>query len=205
MQYLRQRFLFSDTRMHDLYYTREYYQNDVMQPAAEAAQYVADDFVENFHPESAIDVGCGTGEYMLALRDCGVVVHGVDLATAALAVCRERKLDIQEFDLTRGGSLPWQAELVYSFEVAEHLPPSEAGKYVSTLCRAARRIIAITAARPGQDGLGHQNCQPKTYWIKLFADQGFIHDADLTETLERRYRALGLAPWLYLNLMIFRR
>jgi SAM-dependent methyltransferase len=203
--WLRDRMFHADTRLHDSYYTAEYYLNDVVEPAAKAAQHVAHDFATRLDSQSAIDVGCGTGEYMAALAEHGITVHGVDLAAAAVTACLAKGLDVQQVDLTRAKSLPWDADLVYSFEVAEHLPESAADAFVDLLCNSARKCVVITAAGPGQPGLCHQNCQPKAYWEAKFAARGFEHDFTLTAELEDRYRELALAPWLYRNLLIMKR
>jgi 2-polyprenyl-3-methyl-5-hydroxy-6-metoxy-1,4-benzoquinol methylase len=205
LAWLRDRLFHADTRLHDAYYTADYYRMDVMEPAAKAAEYIAEDIAGRFGACSALDVGCGSGEYMQALARRGVAVRGVDLAEAAIHLCRDKGLEVQQADLTRQTELPWQADLVYSFEVAEHLPESAAPGFVRLLCQAARDTLIITAAGPGQPGLCHQNCQPKSYWQALFADHGFVFDEATTAELESSYRELELAPWLFRNLLVLRR
>ena len=47
------------------------------------------------------------------------------------------------------------------------------------------------------------NCQPKSFWIRLFAERGFDFDEALTGRMERENTEAGLAGWLCRNLMIF--
>ena len=65
-----------------------------------------------------IDVGCGSGEFLDEFRKAGIPGHGIELADAGLRRCREKGLDVVKLDLTKAPSLPWEADLVYSFEVA---------------------------------------------------------------------------------------
>ena len=66
--------------------------------------------------------------------------------------------------------------------------------FVRALAAAARKHVCLTAAGPGQAGLCHVNCQPKSFWIRLFADQGFAFDEVLTDRWQRENAEAGLAP-----------
>jgi len=185
---LRKSIFESDTSLHDSYYTDEYYENDVAAPAADAAPVICRDIISLFAPKDVIDVGCGTGAYLKAFRSAGITGYGVELAAAALRRCRENGLSVICEDLSRKHELPWRADVVYSFEVAEHIPESGCENYVRALCHAARKAVVITAAAPGQAGLCHINCQPKEYWIRRFTDQGLAFANELTMQWEARCR-----------------
>jgi len=199
----RARYFHADTSLHDTYYDEDYYRRDATGPAAKAAAHVLADIQSRFSARSVIDVGCGTGEYLEAARALGMQAWGVDLSQAAIKVCRQKKLDVVQADLSQPGNLPWRADVVYSFEVAEHLAESAASHFARKLCHAAMKSVILTAARPGQAGVCHINCQPKSYWIAMFESHSFQHNAVLTQELENRYRQLDLAPWLHRNLMVF--
>ena len=185
----RRHYFEGDNQLHDLYYTDAYYEdcND-KKWAAESAPVIAANIAGQLRPGSVIDVGCGSGEYLEAMRSHGVQVHGIELAVAALARCKEKGLEVVAIDLIREPSLPWQADVVYSFEVAEHLPKSGARNFVRLVTSSAREHVVMTAALPGQPGLGHVNCQPKSYWIDLFAEHGFAFDAAMTESWQNSLR-----------------
>lgn len=195
----------ADTSFHDDFYTAEYYERDVAGAAEHAAPFVRDHVLRTFAPGSVLDAGCGTGDILKAFTDAGVEGHGAELAAAGLEICRAKGLDVVQVDLAHCDRLPWEVDLVYSFEVAEHIGESAAGRYVGALTTAARREVLMTAAAPGQAGLCHVNCQPKSYWIELFRARGFAYDAEATDLWERENRRNGLADWFYKNLMVFRR
>jgi SAM-dependent methyltransferase len=201
--WVRQRMFEADSSLHDTYYTEEYYEQDVIGPAAQSAPFMADDMIRHFAPADVVDVGCGSGDYLAAFRDRGVLGHGIELAEAALRLCQAKGLDVIKFDLSTAAELPWKADLVYSFEVAEHISPASAARFVEALTGSARKHVCLTAAAPGQDGLCHVNCQPKPYWINLFRGRGFTHDEGLTESWQQANQARSLAGWLCHNLMVF--
>jgi cyclopropane fatty-acyl-phospholipid synthase-like methyltransferase len=158
---------------------------------------------ERFHPASVVDVGCGIGDYLKKFCDAGIEGHGIELATAALELCHEKGLDVIKLDLTATRELPWKADLVYSFEVAEHLPESSAAQFVKALTAAARRGVVISAAGPGQPGLNHLNCREKPYWIDLFQQNGFAYDEATTKRWQDEFRADGRESWVFDNLMVY--
>jgi len=191
-----------DSALHDEYYTGAYYEED-LGLTRQSAPAMCRAMIRHLGPADVLDVGCGTGEYLEAFRNAGVRGRGVELATAALEQCRAKGLEVARVDLSKRQALPWTADLVFSFEVAEHIPEEAAAGFVRALTAAARKHICLTAAHPGQAGLCHVNCQPKSFWIRLFADRGFAFDEALTGRWERENAEAGLAPWLCNNLMVF--
>lgn len=72
----------------------------------------------------ALDLGCGRGEWLELLQDCGFTARGVDLNEAMLATCRDRGLTVQCLDaLACLRQLPANSQAVVSgFHIIEHLP-----------------------------------------------------------------------------------
>ncbi len=203
---LRERFFLGDSSLHDQYYSEAYYAScDDGKWAVESAPYFSEDIIKELQPQDIIDVGCGLGEYIEAFQKAGVKGHGVELATEAFKKCVAKGLDVASVDLTNAKELPWQADVVYTIEVAEHLPASGAKNFVRLLTKAARKHVVMTAARPGQPGLNHINCQPKSYWIGMLAEEGFDIDQSMTDRWEAANRNRPVAPWFAENLMVFRR
>jgi SAM-dependent methyltransferase len=202
---LRQRYIEGDTKLHNLFYHQEYYQDCFEHKwAIQSAPLIISQIANDFQIGSVIDVGCGAGEYLDEFRKRGLEVHGVELAEAALRLCHERGLEVVPLDLTAPEAvLPWTADLVCSFEVAEHLHEQYARNFVRILTTAARRHVVMTAALPGQPGLCHFNCQPKEYWIARFAERGFKFDEERTARWEQENLGREIAPWFQQNLMIF--
>lgn len=154
---------------------------------------------------TVIDVGCGSGAILDALRERGLSGRGLDYSDAALAICREKDLDVLKFDLESRMAAPdLHADLALSTEVAEHLPPEIADPYVDFLTGISETVI-ITAATPGQGGTDHVNEQPNAYWIEKFADRGFAHDAGETGDWRADWKGRGVDHARAKNVMIFRR
>jgi SAM-dependent methyltransferase len=203
---LRNRLFLGDTSLHDQYYSANYYATcDEGKWATDSAPYIASDIIEEFHPKDVIDVGCGLGEYIEVFLTLGVKAYGVELSAEAYKRCVEKGLEVASLDLADARELPWRADVVYSVEVAEHIHASGARNYVRLLTGAARRHIFMTAAKPGQPGLNHINCQPKSYWIKLLAEEGFEVDQTLIDRWEAANRDRPVASWFAENLMVFHR
>lgn len=188
---------------HDEVYSEQYYAERADQ-ARRSAAVMATTIVEELHPGSVIDVGCGTGDLLVALRERGVRVRGCENSAAALKVCRDRGLAVEQVDLrTAGVRDQGDVEVVISTEVAEHLPKSAADRFVEFLT-AGPRTVVFTAAAPGQGGRNHLNEQPHAYWVGKFRKRGYRLDESMTVRWRRAWRGNRIAPWYCSNLMIFR-
>ena len=87
-----------------------------------------------------VDLGCGRGEFLAALRSAGVRARGVDTNDAMVAVAREQGLDV-----TRGDALGYIAALpdesiggIIATQVVEHLEPSYLLRLLDSLSRTLR-------------------------------------------------------------------
>lgn len=191
---------------HDWIYDSDYFDNTIEGPAVRSAGRIADTIVSEFKAASLVDVGCGTGALLDALRHRGCEVFGLEYAEAALKYCRDRGLDVAKFDLEREVFDPNRTfDVAVSMEVAEHLPETVADRYVDLLARLAP-VVALTAAPPGQGGADHINEQPSSYWKAKFTQRGFEHLDELTQRWGDTWKATGeVADWYHQNLMVFRR
>lgn len=158
-------------------------------------------------PKSACDFGCGNGFLLYYLSKKGVAVSGVEGSTAAFKFMEEEvKSNVFVKDLSEAIDVG-KHELVISTEVAEHLPKRVAPVFVDNLARTATKKIVFTAARPGQWGDGHINCQPKQFWIELFATRGWSFDQVSTKTFRESVRnspdVCETLPWMTENFMLF--
>jgi SAM-dependent methyltransferase len=139
--------------------------------------------IELFRPRSVLDVGCGTGISLDYFKNKGISVRGLEGSALAISKARNAPL-IRQHDLNEPINLEERFDLVWCFEVAEHIHPNYVGALLATLTNHADRIV-LSAARPGQGGLGHLNEQPPDYWIGRMKEHGFAlgHETD-------RYREL---------------
>ncbi len=149
-----------------------------------------------YHPQSVLDVGCGTGISLDYFLSKGIAVRGLE--GSDLAISKARHGDhIRQHDLNEPLDLGEKFDLVWCFEVAEHIHPRHVAALLDTLTRHGDRIL-LSAARPGQGGLGHLNEQPPEYWIDLLEERGFALDRETG-----KYRALP--DHFAANILVFER
>jgi SAM-dependent methyltransferase len=75
-------------------------------------------------PATALDLGCGRGEWLELLGEHGFAARGVDLDDGMLSSCRERGLQVETADaLATLRALPDNSlALVSAFHLVEHIP-----------------------------------------------------------------------------------
>jgi len=162
-------------------------------PAIEA---IADTILSMEGPGSIVDVGCGTGFLVEALRRRGFDARGIDGTREAERVWPAEHRDAYAIaDLTDAEvDLP-RTDLVCSFEVGEHLPEEASERFVGHLVRHRPRRVFFSAATPGQEGVGHVNGQPPRYWIERFARRGYALDVSTTVVVRKRWREMICFQW----------
>jgi SAM-dependent methyltransferase len=165
-----------------------------------SASRIVPRLIELFNPTSVVDVGCGLGTWLAVFREQGVEkLLGIDRSRP-----EEFLLEADNFlaaDLSSG--LDWQTtfDLAVSLEVAEHLPPHDADRFLDSLCRLAP-VIIFSAAIPDQGGDGHQNEQWPAYWWHKIAARGFVG----SDALRWEFWDDQQVDWWYRqNLMVFSR
>lgn len=129
-------------------------------------------------PTSWLDVGCGMGAALNYVIKSGIAAEGIELSSLAIEQSGLRKV-IHQLDLTEPIYLEKQFDVVWCYEVAEHLESRFANQFLENLCRHGNFVV-FSAATPGQGGDGHVNEQPPTYWIDKMKDLGFDLDEELT-------------------------
>lgn len=132
--------------------------------------------IETYKPRTWLDVGCGTGAALEFVLRKGILAQGLEFSNLAISQSGMEK-HIVQCDLTRPVNLGKLFDVVWCYEVAEHLPESAAEQLVTTLA-AHGRMIVFSAARPGQGGDGHINEQEKDYWRLKFECNGCILDTE---------------------------
>ena len=129
--------------------------------------------IDLVRPQSAIDVGCGTGVWAATLIHLGMAdVMGVDgdyVDRRTLEIPADKFLS---WDLEKPLRMSRRFGLVMSLEVAEHLPQASAEMFVASLTSLGD-VVLFSAAIPGQGGTHHVNEQWPEYWAELFARYGF--------------------------------
>ncbi|MBB3142873.1 methyltransferase domain-containing protein [Halomonas organivorans] len=74
--------------------------------------------------ETALDLGCGRGEWLHLLRRAGFEARGIDLNATMVAHCREQGFEVEHQDALAALSSCETASvaLISGFHIAEHLP-----------------------------------------------------------------------------------
>lgn len=194
-------------------YTREWFEHDFA-PLQPEFNLVADGIVRVLAPRLAIDVGCGPGMLVRALRERGVNTSGFDGSQHALDYAAPEvrpflfRLDIR--DAENGVGIVEEQhfipiDLLVCTEVAEHLEEQHAHVLVNLLTRGSPRYVLFTAAPPGQDGHHHVNCQPPAYWTEKFAVRGYPLDEAKTAAIKASWAPLQRLSHMTRNVMVFRR
>jgi len=151
-------------------------------------------------PKSAVDVGCGIGNWLNVCRRMGIErVLGIDgdyVNPDELQIPRERFIPA---DLTQPVRCEERFDLAICLEVAEHLPESSAAILVDSLVRLAD-VILFSAAIPGQTGTNHINEQWPEYWAEAFSRHSYSAVDCLRDAV---WNNQFVEPWYAQNAMLF--
>ena len=142
-----------------------------------------DRIVSLVNPRTILDVGCGTGRTTAYLNRRGFEALGVEASRVAIR-SSERPDLIHQHDLRFPLDLKKSFDLVWCFEVAEHIHPKFVDTFVDTLVHHSK-VVALSAAPPGQGGEGHFNEQPQGYWKTKFANRGYPLHAEWTAAMQQ--------------------
>lgn len=141
-------------------------------------QMVANEIVEQYHPQRTLDIGCAYGYLVAALRDKGVDAYGLDVSDHAISQVRE---DVKPFcavgDATQKlpENLPDRYDLVTCIEMIEHLYEEDTERFITAICSMTDRVV-LSSTDSDYDDPTHVNVQKQEYWAKRFAAHGFIRD-----------------------------
>jgi SAM-dependent methyltransferase len=127
-----------------------------------------------FPAASVVDLGCGIGAWLRAFERNGVTDYlGLDgdyVSAETLLIPADR---FRAVDIPRLSDVGRRFDIACSLEVAEHLLPECAARFVALLTQAAP-VVLFSAAIPRQGGVDHVNEQWQSYWAGLFASHGYV-------------------------------
>lgn len=159
--------------------------------------------------DTIADFGCAIGDLVQGFLDLGLTAHGFEGSDAVLryVMCPKENFFIADLrkPINDKGFVAY--DLITCFEVAEHIEKQYTDEFVTNLCSFSDQIV-MSAAPPGQDGHGHVNCQPYSYWDKKFIDYGYKRETTKEKELKQRWDAWKHKPGVkayWQNLLIYRR
>jgi len=173
------------------------------------------DIAKRYAITSLVDFGCGVGSFLEGALQAGTKhVRGYelnyDIAKAYLPDSVARYISYG--DVGTRIDCP-MSDCSMSVEVAEHIDPSQSDEFVRNLTFSASRMIFVTAAPPGQNGIGHINCQKQDFWIKKFLFYDWVIAVEETVNTSKAWHKIlnNIFPkrngpnYVADNLMIFKK
>ena len=130
--------------------------------------------MEAIKPSSVLDVGCGVGRSLDWFLEKGVEASGLEGSDIGIKHAKNPQY-ISQKNLNEPIDLKRRFDLVWCFEVAEHIHPDFTAVFTQSLITHSDCIV-MSAAHPGQGGVGHFNEQPRSYWLEHFKHLGYQHD-----------------------------
>lgn len=127
---------------------------------------------------SVVDIGCGVGAWLEALRLASngnsLKVLGVDGEWVPRETLLIQPHEFLPCNLAQGfPDLRARFDLALCLEVGEHLPSDKADSLIAFLTSLSDRIV-FSAAIPGQGGDRHINEQWPAYWEEKFLEHGYL-------------------------------
>lgn len=145
-----------------------------------------------------LDVGCGTGDFVIELARRGATVVGIDISPTVVATAQARCADLPRVTLKATGINEFSAppnsfDLVTSITVLQHLTDSsQLAQVVQRLCAVLRPgghlLLLELAPDRGQhvEQALHVRVRTRSEWIDLLREGGFVLVA------ERAFPQLGI-------------
>jgi SAM-dependent methyltransferase len=147
--------------------------------------------------DTIVDIGCGNGAYVKALKKVGFDIIGFDgclitpeITEGLCEVCDfSERADIGVYDV------------VLCLEVGEHIPAEYENIFIDNVCRATKKLLILSWAIEGQGGDGHVNCRNNDYIINKIEQEGLKYDKLMGDKL----RGLAFHEWFKNTIMCFKK
>jgi hypothetical protein len=199
----------------------EDFHRSILEEEAPQAAAIAKFICNYLCPGSVADYGASSGLYLKAVWDIAPELQLVGYEYALAAIKMRVWTNIVECDLTQEGSTDEGAPTIWGvesplgagahassrrqrvgicLEVLEHIDDVHWRTVLDNITRHCD-VLIFSAALPGQGGVGHINCRPKSDWQKRFATLGWHIDLDLTTALVCTVQAVRHMGWLPRNVM----
>tara|TARA_B100001093_G_C26824485_1_gene1013377 strand:- start:1332 stop:2102 length:771 start_codon:yes stop_codon:yes gene_type:complete len=155
------------------FYDHNFY-HKVNHMSLESAEIYAKYLTYYYKPTSVLDLGCGTGAWLKAFKDCGSKqLKGMDGDWIKKDDLLDSEVAFDPINLNELELSEEKFDLAMSLEVAEHLEESSANNFVDYLTNSSD-IVLFGSAYENQGGTNHINEQKHSYWAKKFVNKGFL-------------------------------
>ncbi|MGC1307608.1 MAG: class I SAM-dependent methyltransferase [Phormidesmis sp.] len=161
--------------------------------ALEIVPYIFD--ILPVKPESVVDIGCGLAQWLKVFKDYGVQeilgVDGFHVPSDKIQIDLNEfiKCDLRYLSFSEIGK---RFDLLLCLEVAEHLEPEYAERFVENLVLLSDHIV-FSAAVPNQTGENHVNEQYAHYWVEIFARYNYC----FLDPFREKLWAMDSVNWWY--------
>ena len=155
-------------------YGDEFYKKQ-MEGSYNSAHKIVTHLTNHFQPTSVVDVGCGRGTWLKALKESGAKrLLGIDGPWNTQADMLDQDIVYQQEDLNNpdGIQISEKFDLAMSLEVAEHLKPEVSVDFIKTIASLSDATL-FSAAYAKQGGKDHINERQHSFWAEEFARYGF--------------------------------
>jgi SAM-dependent methyltransferase len=142
--------------------------SQIQQASVRSATVILERLYSVYKPNSVLDVGCGWGAWLSVAEKLGSKrLTGIDGPWVNPDSLLTKTATFLHADFENPIVVSGKFDLCISVEVAEHLAPAHAERFVETLCSAAD-VVLFSAAVRHQGGQNHINEQWQSYWVDLF-------------------------------------
>jgi len=162
--------------------------DDYVRDASGPSRILAEMLHRALGPKTALDVGCAVGHTVKGLREYGVGAYGIDISHWAVGEANAPQ--ISQLDISKA-PIEGSYDLVYCYDVVEHIPMSRLNFAICNLWRATNKVLVVVPALY-PEGTTEDLNEPTHLifhdypWWRNFCEQcGCRFDPDLSEKIAR--------------------
>lgn len=133
----------------------------------------------SFNEGVIYDFGCGAGKYVQYFNDLNKFCIGYDGYQQTNVIKY-----IEQQDLTIPFITRYKSDIL-CLEVWEHIPQEYEETFIDNLVNNLKGYLILSVALPGQEGLGHVNCQTNQDVIDKLTARGLVFCPELTEQIRQ--------------------